>query len=368
MADPPARISFVCKSCGKKYAVKPELAGKSAKCGCGAKLVIPTPPSPATAALASSSNLSTELVLPPDIVGKPDPSDDEYEIEPPVARPVHEALRRAAEDLAASDAAPSASEASPTRAFERTSQPTNGPSLVGSFFLAAIILVSVATLAEAWAGWRLTSAVDEFSAVYRKLPSPPHLQLWRVSEQQTEVDRAFTKFALVGSIKSLVSLVAFIAYLVWLYKSHSRLQGMSVANLRFTPGWAVGYQFIPFWNLIRPYQIMREIWHGSDPDGEPLNDCSPEEVRSSWLVRLWWASVFVGGTVCTVMFFNIASASSALPPPQNHAQALAAATRFVPVQQVGLLFTLAYYVLLGLVVWKIERRQAERLAALYSIA
>ena len=139
---------------------------------------------------------------------------------------------------------------------------------------------------------------------------------------------------------------------------------MQATNLRFTPGWVVGYHFVPFWNFIRPYQIMREIWHGSDPAGESLNDCSPGRVRSSWLIRLWWASVFVGAIVCILMFFNVFSASKALPPPRTPIQALAAATRFVPVRQVSLLFTLAYYVLLGLIVWKIERRQTERLAAL----
>jgi DNA-directed RNA polymerase subunit RPC12/RpoP len=32
---------FVCPSCGKQYKWKPELAGRSAKCACGAKIVVP---------------------------------------------------------------------------------------------------------------------------------------------------------------------------------------------------------------------------------------------------------------------------------------------------------------------------------------
>jgi hypothetical protein len=32
---------FACPACGKRYRWKPELAGRSAKCGCGAKLVVP---------------------------------------------------------------------------------------------------------------------------------------------------------------------------------------------------------------------------------------------------------------------------------------------------------------------------------------
>jgi len=33
---------------------------------------------------------------------------------------------------------------------------------------------------------------------------------------------------------------------------------------RFTPGWAVGYWFVPFVNLVRPYQIVADLWLRSD--------------------------------------------------------------------------------------------------------
>jgi hypothetical protein len=36
-------ISVTCSQCGKRYSVKDEMAGKSAKCGCGAQLVVPVP-------------------------------------------------------------------------------------------------------------------------------------------------------------------------------------------------------------------------------------------------------------------------------------------------------------------------------------
>jgi hypothetical protein len=39
---------FACPACGKQYRWKPELAGRSAKCACGAKLVVPSD-APATA-------------------------------------------------------------------------------------------------------------------------------------------------------------------------------------------------------------------------------------------------------------------------------------------------------------------------------
>jgi DNA-directed RNA polymerase subunit RPC12/RpoP len=39
---------FPCSACGKQYRWKPEFAGRTAKCACGAKLVVPlqAPPTP----------------------------------------------------------------------------------------------------------------------------------------------------------------------------------------------------------------------------------------------------------------------------------------------------------------------------------
>jgi hypothetical protein len=37
-------LRFACPACGKRYRWNPQFAGRSAKCGCGAKLVVPSEP------------------------------------------------------------------------------------------------------------------------------------------------------------------------------------------------------------------------------------------------------------------------------------------------------------------------------------
>jgi len=48
-------IEFACPMCHKRYRLKEELAGKSAKCGCGHKMKVPQPSQPATGPAASRS-------------------------------------------------------------------------------------------------------------------------------------------------------------------------------------------------------------------------------------------------------------------------------------------------------------------------
>jgi hypothetical protein len=72
-------IQFSCADCGAKYAVKAELAGKTAKCKCGAKIKIPAAVTsvqakPTTKPSSSSKpTVSTKPVIAPTKTAKPSP-------------------------------------------------------------------------------------------------------------------------------------------------------------------------------------------------------------------------------------------------------------------------------------------------------
>jgi hypothetical protein len=66
--------------------------------------------------------------------------------------------------------------------------------------------------------------------------------------------------------------------------------------MSISPRWAAGWFFIPFANLWMPYQAMKEIWQGSDPDPNER----PALVQVPGLLKWWWAMYLahnVGGWV-----------------------------------------------------------------------
>lgn len=88
---------------------------------------------------------------------------------------------------------------------------------------------------------------------------------------------------------SLVTLVcSMVLFLVWLHRSVANLRSLEAneapPSFRFTPGWAVAWFFLPIANLVRPYQVMRELYSRSNPAG-----------YSSPLIGWWWASWIAGG-------------------------------------------------------------------------
>lgn len=84
----------------------------------------------------------------------------------------------------------------------------------------------------------------------------------------------------------------------WVRRAHANLYAAGIADLEFTPRWAVIWYFIPIANLFKPYQAMQELWNTS----RQLHDYPTEQAPT--LVRLWW-SAFIGSGILTAIGFLI---------------------------------------------------------------
>ena len=68
-------------------------------------------------------------------------------------------------------------------------------------------------------------------------------------------------------IQIIVFLITFVLYLRWIYRANSNARSLGATGMRFTPGWAIGFYFIPIMCFWKPYQSMKEIWQASaNPD------------------------------------------------------------------------------------------------------
>jgi hypothetical protein len=118
------------------------------------------------------------------------------------------------------------------------------------------------------------------------------VQIGRVApDQLTENDPIQ---AVVGLLQSGLGVVTAITFLKWVYRAYKNIQGFGAEGLRFSPGWAVGYYFIPILSLIRPMQVMSEIWRASYDPRNWLRS------RSSWLIATWWTLFLVYSVVTQV--------------------------------------------------------------------
>ncbi len=93
-------------------------------------------------------------------------------------------------------------------------------------------------------------------------------------------------FDLVSALFALAQLAVFIVtavnFLRWVHRAHVNARGLGATNLTITPGWAVGWFFVPIMNLWKPFNAMKELWQASQ------NPDAWESETPSNLLTAWW--------------------------------------------------------------------------------
>ncbi len=102
---------------------------------------------------------------------------------------------------------------------------------------------------------------------------------------------------LIALPRLLITIPTVVAFCLWIHRAYRNLAALRAPNLQFTPGWAVGWFFIPFANLVMPYRVTSELWQKSDPETD-FSDPSywPSESAPPRL-KLWWAAWIISGIV-----------------------------------------------------------------------
>ena len=109
--------------------------------------------------------------------------------------------------------------------------------------------------------------------------------------------------AIVGGLYFVAYAATAVAFCAWIYRASANLAALGVAHQRFSPGWSVGWWFVPVMSWFRPYQVMKELWKGSHPGidspGPAVSDVSVPRMLGEWwaafLVSVWLARPFVLG-------------------------------------------------------------------------
>ena len=102
---------------------------------------------------------------------------------------------------------------------------------------------------------------------------------------------------LAGLGTMLAVILAAVFFLVWLHRSVRNLEPLNVEGYPYTPGWAVGWWFIPFANMVMPYLAVHRLWKASVPGfmGEHWKD-----VPVNPMLPVWWALWLVSNIAANV--------------------------------------------------------------------
>lgn len=173
-----------------------------------------------------------------------------------------------------------------THAIEGFASPTGAGQWTKGLLLASLALAVVATVAGLLQIDLLSRATSGNVTVAEAAASD--------ARQQT-----------IGVLQLLVHVATAVAFLVWFRRVHKNLSSIGGRDLKYTSGWAIGGFFVPFLNLIRPLQVMREVWHGSDPAGierdtAPSGPLIRDQLGTPSPVGWWWALFVISSFLANV--------------------------------------------------------------------
>jgi len=153
-------------------------------------------------------------------------------------------------------------------------------------FVQSLLVLSIAySCVSLWSNWKERGLLKDFESGAKN-------PLQSLAEANANDERQ-RKIAIGGLIVLAVSGVSF---LVWVYRSNYNARMLGAAGMEYTPGWSVGWFFVPIANLWKPYNAMKEIAAASK------NPAAFGSEKDEPMVVLWWLSWIAGGVLGQVAF------------------------------------------------------------------
>jgi hypothetical protein len=233
---------------------------------------------------------------------------------------LEEAIRLVELGTARSDGSPIPDAGSPTEIRTEFSDPRSRTTLL-QLMLAALLAVSFAMLLSDIAQYQLVQS-----------PYTP-------AEASSNDDRQ--------SIVAVIFLVSVITTIIvfgrWIYLANRNSRALGATGMEFTPGWAVGWYFVPIFTLWKPFQAMREIWKTSK------NPLQWQSERTNPILGWWWFAWIISNMLGQVSFRMTMRA--------DDVATLSAATTVGIVEDISFIFLTCLALTL---VTRISRMQIER--------
>jgi len=150
---------------------------------------------------------------------------------------------------------------------------------------------------------------------------------------------------LISSLQAFAYIITSILFLLWFRRAYQNLSALGAFNLSYSPAWAVGGFFVPFLNLVRPFQVMTEVWKASDPEQPAWRQAPTSQIIG------WWWFLFIGSSILSRVVAEMGSGSDiSLSQLQSFSNALIIDELFGAVAAIPAI----------VLIWNISMRQEQK--------
>lgn len=94
---------------------------------------------------------------------------------------------------------------------------------------------------------------------------------------------------IMGALQLVVGIASVILWFVWVFRSNKLARALGASSMKYSPGWSVGWFFVPIMNLFKPYFAMKEIYLATmDPKSFDTEQEVEDQPESLNILKLWW--------------------------------------------------------------------------------
>ena len=96
----------------------------------------------------------------------------------------------------------------------------------------------------------------------------------------------------------------------WIYRANKNVRALGALGLRYTPGWAVGFFFVPIVGFWYPYQAMKDLWRAS------RDAPAWESITLGAVLGPWW-TLWIIDNILGQISFRLTDAAKDVPSLQT---------------------------------------------------
>ncbi len=107
-------------------------------------------------------------------------------------------------------------------------------------------------------------------------------------------DKNDSRVAIVESLYLIFLIPSYFLIGRWLFVSSKINHLLGIKELNFSPGWSVGWYFIPFANLVMPYRSLKETFKAS------FNSEEWQKNKVPYDFPIWWATFLISSWLSNI--------------------------------------------------------------------
>lgn len=103
-----------------------------------------------------------------------------------------------------------------------------------------------------------------------------------------------SEHSIIWALIVISGIALVVTFAIFIHHASSNLQHLRIAGQKFTPGWSVGWFFVPFMNFYKPTRIVRELSTASgSTDTKNPRAWQNAESQEGKFISSWWTLVIL---------------------------------------------------------------------------